>query len=150
MSMSNCTRLVRKYSWYWNRKLLSLSGSVLLKVSGMQALVPLELVLGPGVWLELRVLASRLSTLANCSLVLLLWWGFDYERVEDVGLLVILLLVLGLAGASSQLGSLSAGMILGPGTGETIWPGWIVLEGDLRDEQPLWWIHLERRGIFGR
>jgi len=40
-------------------------------------------------------------------------------------------------GASSQLGSLSAGTILGPGTGETVWPGWIVLEGDLGDEQPL-------------
>ena len=55
----------------------------------MQALVPIELVLGLGVWLELRVLASRLSTLANCSLVLLLWRDFDCERVEDVGLLVI-------------------------------------------------------------
>jgi len=40
-----------------------------------------------------------------------------------VGLLAILLLVLGLAGASSQLGSLSAGTILGPGTGETVWTG---------------------------
>jgi len=54
-----------------------------------------------------------------------------------MGLLAILLLVLGLVGASSQLGSLFAGMILGPGTGETIWAGWIVLEGDLGDEQPL-------------
>jgi len=33
------------------------------------------------------------------------------------------LLVIGLAGASSQLGLLSAGMILGPGTGETVQPG---------------------------
>ena len=54
-----------------------------------------------------------------------------------MGLLAILLLVLGLVGASSQLKSLSTGMILGPGTGETIWPDWIVLEGDLRDDQPL-------------
>ena len=38
----------------------------------------------------------------------------------DVGLLAILLLVLGLVGASSQLGSLSAGTILGPGIGETV------------------------------
>ena len=84
----------------------------------------------------LRVLASRPSTSANCSLVLSLRRGFDRERVEDVGLLAILLLVLGLAGASSQLGSLSAGTILGPGTGETVQAGWIVLEGDLGDEQP--------------
>jgi len=52
-------------------------------------------------------------------------------------------------GVSSQLGSLSAGMILGPETGETVQVGWIVLEGDLRDERPLWWIHLERHGAFG-
>ena len=150
MSVSNCTGLAWKYSLHWNRKLLSLSGSVPLKVSGMQALVPLELVLGPGVWLALRVLASRLSTSANCSLVLSLWWGFDRERVEDVGLLAILLLVLGLAGASSQLGSLSAGTILGPGTGKTVWAGWIVLEGDLGDEWPRWWSRLEHHGAFGR
>jgi len=150
MSMSNCARLAQKYSWHWNRKLLSLSGSMLLKVLGMQALVPLELVLGPGVWLALRVLASQLSTLASCSLVLLLHWSLDCERVEEVGLLVILLLVLGLVGASSQLGLLSTEMILGPGTGKTVQPGWIVLEGDLGDERPLWWIHLERHGAFGR
>ena len=71
----------------------------------------------------LRVLASQLSTSANCLLVLLLQQGFDHERVEDMGLLAILLLVLGLAGASSQLGSLSTGMILGPGTGETVQVG---------------------------
>jgi len=53
-----------------------------------------------------------------------------------MGLLAILLLVLGLAGASFQLGSLSTGTILGPGTGETVQVGWIVLEGDLRDEWP--------------
>jgi len=61
----------------------------------------------------------------------------DREQVEDVGLLAVVVLVIGLAGASSQLGSLSAGMILGPGTGETVRLGWIVLEGDLGDEQPL-------------
>ena len=85
----------------------------------------------------LRVLASRPSTSASCSLVLVLSLrrGFDRERVEDVGLLVAKL-VLGLAGASSQLGSLSAGTILGPGTGETVWAGWIVLEGDFGDERP--------------
>jgi len=55
-----------------------------------------------------------------------------------MGLLAILLLVIGLVvGASSQLGSLSAGMILGPGTGKTVQAGWIVLEGDLGDERPL-------------
>jgi len=150
MSVLNCTGLAQKYRRHWNKKLLSLSGSVLLKVSGMQALVPLELVLGPGVWLELRVLTSRPSTSASCSLVLSLQQCFDRERVEDVSLLVILLLVLGLAGASSQLGSLSTGTILGPGTGETVLPGWIVLEGDLGDDQPLWWICLECCGAFGR
>jgi len=84
------------------------------------------------------VLASQPSTLANCSLVLSLRQGFDHEQVEDVGLLAILLLVIGLVvGASSQLGSLSTGTILGPGTGETVQASWIVLEGDLGDEQPL-------------
>ena len=84
----------------------------------------------------LRVLASQPSTSANCSLVFSLRRGFDCERVEEVGLLAAKL-VLGLVvGASSQLGSLSAGMILGPGTGETVRAGWIVLEGDLGDEQP--------------
>ena len=82
------------------------------------------------------MLASQPSTSASCSLVLLLQWGFDCERVEEVGLLAAKL-VLGLVvGASSQLGSLSAGTILGPGTGETVRAGWIVLEGDLGDEQP--------------
>ena len=73
----------------------------------------------------LRVLACQPSTLANYSLVLVLslQWGLDRERVEEVGLLAAKL-VLGLVvGASSQLGSLSAGMILGPGTGETVRPG---------------------------
>ena len=149
MSTLNCTGLVQKYSLHWNRKLLSLLGSVPLKVSEMWALVPLELVLGPEVWLELRVLASRLSTLANCSLVLSLWHGFDHERVEEVGLLAVKL-VIGLVGASFQLGSLSTGTILGLETGETVQAGWIVLEGDLGDEWPLWWIRLECHGIFGR
>jgi len=80
---------------------------------------------------------KSVSKLANCSLVLSLRWGLDHEQVEDVGLLSVLLLVLQLAEASSQLGLLSAGMILGPGTGETVQPGWIVLEGDLGDEWPL-------------
>jgi len=46
----------------------------------------------------------------------------DHEQVEDVGLLAVLL-VIGLAGAFSQLGSLSTETILGPGTGKTVWPG---------------------------
>ena len=40
-----------------------------------------------------------------------------------MGLLAILLLVLGLAEASSQLELLSVETILGPGTGKTVWPG---------------------------
>jgi len=79
------------------------------------------------------VLASQPSTSANCSLVLSLRQGFDHERVEEVGLLAVKL-VIGLVGASSQLGSLSAGTILRPGTGETVRADWIVLEGDLGDE----------------
>jgi len=149
MSVSNCAGLAWKYSLHWNRKLLSLSGSVPLKVSGMWALVPLELVLGVGVWLALRVLESWLSTLANCSLVLSLRRSFDHERVEEVGLLAVKLVLRLVVGAFSQLGSLSTGMILGLGTGETVQTGWIVLEGDLGDEWPRWWIRLERRGAFG-
>ena len=112
MSMSNYARLAWKYRQHWNRKLLSLSGSVLLKVSEIQALVPLILVLSLRVWLALRVLASWLSMLANCSLVLLLQWDFDHERVEEVGLLVVLLVIGLVVGASSQLELLSTGMIL--------------------------------------
>ena len=84
----------------------------------------------------LRVLASRPSTLASCSLVLLLRQGLDHERVEEVGLLAAKLVIGLVVGASSQLESLSTGMILGPGTGETVQPGWIVLEGDLGDKWP--------------
>jgi len=40
--------------------------------------------------------------------------------------------------ASSQLESLSAGMILGPEIGETIWPGWMVPDRNLGDKWPLW------------
>ena len=149
MPVLNCTGLAWKYSLHWNRKLLSLSGSVPLKVSGIWALVPLELVLGLGVWLVLRVLASQPSTSASCSLVLSLWWSLDCERVEEVGLLATKLVIGLVVGASSQLGSLSTGTILGLGTGKTVWPDWIVLEEDLGDERPLWWIHLEFHGTFG-
>ena len=84
------------------------------------------------------MLASRPSTLASYSLVLvlLLQRGLDCERVEEVGLLAAKLVMGLVVGASSQLGSLSAGTILGPGTGETVQAGWIVLEEDLRDERP--------------
>ena len=88
----------------------------------MWALVPPVLVLGPKVWLELSVLASQPSISANCSLVLPLWQSLDYEWVEDVGLLAVVVLVIGLAGAFSQLGLLFAETILGPGTGKTIRP----------------------------
>jgi len=57
--------------------------------------------------------------LANCSLVLLLQQSFDYEQVEEVGLLAVLLVV-GLVGASFQLGLLFTGTILGPETGKTV------------------------------
>jgi len=122
MSMLNCARLTWKYRQHWNKKLLSLLGSVLLKVLEMWTLVLLELVLGPGVWLVLRMLVSQPSTSANCLLVLLLQQSFDYEWVEEVGLLAIIVLVVELVGASSQLKSLSTVMILGPGTGKTVQP----------------------------
>jgi len=61
--------------------------------------------------------------LANCLLVLLFQWSFDHEQVEEVGLLAVISLVIGLVGASSQLGSLSAGMILRPETGKAVQPG---------------------------
>ena len=82
------------------------------------------------------MLVSRPSTSANCSLVFSLQWGFDCEQVEDVGLLAAKLVIGLVVEASSQLGSLSARTILGPGTGETVQVGWIVLEGDLGDERP--------------
>ena len=91
--MSNCTRLAQKYKRYWNKKLLSLSDLVLLKMSEMWALVSYELVLELEVWLELRVLVSWPSTSANCSLVLSLWWDLDHEQVEDIGLLTVKLVI---------------------------------------------------------
>jgi len=149
MSMLNCTGLAWKYRWYWNKKLLSLLDLVPLKMLGIQALVPCELVLGLGVWLELRVLASQLNTSANFSLVLSLQWGLDHKWVEEVGLLVVKLVIRLVAGASFQLGLLSTGIILSLGTGKAIQPDWIVLDGDLGDEWPLWWICLEYYGAFG-
>ena len=40
-----------------------------------------------------------------------------------MGLLAVVVLVIELAGVFSQLVSLSARTILGPGTGKTVWPG---------------------------
>jgi len=59
--------------------------------------------------------------------------------VKDVGLLAIKLVLELVVGASSKLGSLSAGTILGPGpeTGNAVQPGWVILDGDLGDEWPL-------------
>jgi len=55
---------------------------------------------------------------ANCLLVeLLLCQSFNYKQVEELGLLVTVLVV----GASSQLELLSVEMILGLGTGKTVW-----------------------------
>ena len=65
------------------------------------------------------MLVSLPSTSASYSLVLSLQQDLDCEQVEDVGLLAILL-VIGLVGASSQLGLLFTGTILGPGTGKTV------------------------------
>ena len=71
---------------------MSLSNLVLLKVSEIQALVPLRLELGPEVWLVLSKFAIWPSILPNYFLAeLLLCWGFNYEWVEEweiLGLLV--------------------------------------------------------------
>ena len=95
----------------------------------MWALVFLKLVLGLGVWLVLRVFASWTSILANYLLVLSLWWDFDYEWVEELGLLEVRLVI----EVFSQLELLSTETILGPGTNKTIWADWIVWIGDLED-----------------
>ena len=87
---------------------------------------------------------------ANCSLILLLWWGFDYKQVEEVSLLAVKLVIGLVAETSSQLGSLSIWTILGPGTGKAIWLDWIVLDRNLGDDLSLWWIYLEYHGVFGR
>ena len=63
------------------------------------------------------------SKLANCSLVFSLQWSLDCEQVEDVGLLAVVVLVIGLVRAFFQLGLLSTGIILRPRTGKTVWPG---------------------------
>ena len=86
----------------------------------MQALVLLTLVLGLEVWLVFRVLVSQPSMLASCSLVLLLWWGLDYEQVEDVGLLAVKLVIGLVVEAFSQLRSLFTEIILRPETGKTV------------------------------
>ena len=65
-------------------------------------------------------------------------WHLDCERVEDIGLLAVKLVVGLVVGVFFQLGSLSTGTIPGPGTGEAVQPGWTVLDGDLGDEQSLW------------
>jgi len=39
------------------------------------------------------ILASQPSISANCSLVLLLWQGFDCEQVEKVSLLAVKLVI---------------------------------------------------------
>jgi len=54
--------------------------------------------------------------------------------VEKVGLLAVILVIELVMGASSQLGSLSIGTILGSEIGKAVWPGWTVLDGDLGDE----------------
>jgi len=78
----------------------------------MWALVLLKLVLS--------ILASWLSISANYSLVLLLWQSFDCKWVEEVDLLAIKLIIGLVAGAFSQLGSLSTETILGTETGKAV------------------------------
>ena len=56
-------------------------------------------------------------------IVFSLRWSLDYKWVKDVSLLAVVVLVIGLVGASSQLGLLFTGTILGLGIGETVWPG---------------------------
>jgi len=65
------------------------------------------------------VLSIFASWSANCLLVLLLQQSFDHKQVE-VGLLDVRLVIELVAGVSSQLESLSGGMILGLEIGKTI------------------------------
>jgi len=60
--------------------------------------------------------------LANCLLVLLLWWSFDYKWVEEVGLLAVKLVIGLVAEASSQFRSLFTGIIFRPGTSKAVQP----------------------------
>jgi len=46
----------------------------------------------------------------------------DHEQVEEVDLLAVKLVIGLVVGASSQLELLSAGIILGPEIGKTVWP----------------------------
>ena len=69
------------------------------------------------------MLASQPSMSANCLLVLSLQWSFDYKQIEKVGLLAVKLVIRLVAGAFSQLGLLSVGIILGLETGKASWPG---------------------------
>ena len=100
--------------------------------------------------IRIKYVSKLAKYIGQLFISILTLMGLDYERVEDMGLLAVIVLVIGLVGASSQLGSLFTVMILGPGTGKAIQLGWIVLEEDLGDEQPPWQIHLEHYGIFGR
>ena len=72
--------------------------------------------------------------LTNCLLVLLLWWGFDHEWVEKVGLLAVRLVIGLVTKSSSQLGSFFVEIILGPETDKTVQSSWTVWEEDLRDD----------------
>jgi len=67
-------------------------------------------------------------------LVLLLQWSFDYEQVEEVGLLTVKLVIELVAEVFFQLESLFIRMILGPGTDKTIWLEWTVLDEGLGEE----------------
>ena len=53
--------------------------------------------------------------------------------MKEVNLLNIKLVTGLVVGVSSQLGSLSAEIILGPVTGKTVWLGQIVWDGDLEN-----------------
>ena len=69
------------------------------------------------------MLVSWPSISANCLLVLSLQQGFDHEQVEEVGLLVVKLVIGLVVEVFSQLRLLSTGTILGPETGKAVWPG---------------------------
>ena len=105
--------------------------------------------IGSGGLIRIKYVSKSAEYLGQLFISIFAPMGFDYEWVEEVGLLAVKL-VLGLVvGASSQLESLSTGTILGPGIDKTVQAGWIVLEGDLRDERPRWWSRLEHCGAFG-
>jgi len=88
MSISNCTGLAWKYKQYWNRKLLSLLGSVPLKVLGMRALVPRELVLEPDRVKSISESTKYISQLFISIIALIRFWPWASRRSRSISCII--------------------------------------------------------------